>query len=75
MLFYQQSKQIISKAKQLQQNNRLKNRQNRQTQQRDARQNIINNRRGMQVNGRVLLYHIFTVVFLHVRLFVIDGKN
>lgn len=44
----QRSKQIISKAKQLQQNNRLKNRQNRQTQQRDARQNIINNRRGMQ---------------------------
>lgn len=75
MLFYQQSKQIISKAKQLQQNNRLKNRQNRQTQQRDARQNIINNRRGMQVKGHALLYHIFTVVFLHVRLFVTYGKN
>jgi len=44
----QRSKQIISKAKKLQQNNRPKNRVNRQTQQRDARQNIINNRRGMR---------------------------
>ncbi|KAL9965738.1 hypothetical protein ACROYT_G029580 [Oculina patagonica] len=44
----QKSKQIISKAKQIQQNNRPKNRLNRQTQQRDARQNIINIRRGMQ---------------------------
>lgn len=43
----QKSKQIISKAKQIQQNRRLKNRQ---TQQKDARQNIINNRRGMQIN-------------------------
>jgi len=44
----QKSKKIISKAKQVQQNRRPINRQNRQTQQKDARQNIINKRRGMQ---------------------------
>lgn len=42
----QKTKKIVSKAKQIQQNRRLLNRQNRQTQQKDARQNIINKRRG-----------------------------
>ena len=49
-----QSKKIISKAKQIQQNRRLSNRQ---TQQKDARQNIINNRRGMQVISNMHVYY------------------
>ena len=49
-----QSKKIISKAKQIQQNRRLSNRQ---TQQKDARQNIINNRRGMQVIFNMHVYY------------------
>ncbi|XP_068685479.1 uncharacterized protein DDB_G0290301-like [Montipora foliosa] len=44
----QKTKKVISKAKQLQQNRQRVNRQNRQTQQKDARQNILNKRRGMQ---------------------------
>lgn len=50
-----QSKKIISKAKQ-QQNRQRMNGQNRQTQQKDARQNIVNKRRGMQVHALQILF-------------------
>ncbi|XP_015755794.1 PREDICTED: ribosome-binding protein 1-like [Acropora digitifera] len=43
----QKTKKIITKAKKIQNQQRI-NRQTRQTQQKDARQNIINKRRGMQ---------------------------
>ncbi|KAK2566791.1 hypothetical protein P5673_009472 [Acropora cervicornis] len=43
----QKTKKIITKAKKIQ-NQQRTNRQTRQTQQKDARQNIINKRRGMQ---------------------------
>lgn len=44
----QKGKRILSKAKQVQLNRLPLNRQNRQTQQKDARLNILNKRRGLQ---------------------------
>ena len=49
-----QTKKIITKAKKIQTQQRI-NRQARQTQQKDARQNIINKRRGMQVTVQAML--------------------
>ena len=49
-----QTKKIITKAKKIQNQQRI-NRQTRQTQQKDARQNIINKRRGMQVTVQAML--------------------
>lgn len=49
-----QTKKIITKAKKIQNQQRI-NRQTRQTQQKDARQNIINKRRGMQVTVQAIL--------------------
>ena len=47
-----QTKKIVTEAKKIQQNQQRVNRQTRQKQQKDARQNIINNRRGMQVTAQ-----------------------
>ena len=49
-----QTKKIITKAKKIQTQQRI-NRQARQTQQKDARQNIINKRRGVQVTVQAML--------------------
>ena len=68
--FISQNKKIISKAKQVQQNRQRINRQNRQTQQKDARQNIVNKRRGMQV--RALYIHIYIdIQFLNLKCCII----
>ena len=49
LVFVRQTKQIVSQAKKVQANRKAQSQQSRWTEQRDARQNIIDARRGLQV--------------------------